>query len=184
MRILYFTRDYTPHDYRFLSALAKTEYKVYYLHLEQQAYPNEDRPVPSEIELVNWEGGGKPAQWQDGLRLLNSFKDVIRRVKPDIVQAGPIQRSAFLAALSGFRPLISMSWGYDLIRDAQRNSLWGWATRYTLEHSDVMVGLPFPLACRTDASSLFPGEWIWSISLHLRTTSREMPGTVQAWTIP
>jgi glycosyltransferase involved in cell wall biosynthesis len=140
MRILYFTRDYTPHDYRFLSALAKTEHKVYYLRLEQQAYPTEDRAMPPEIELVNWAGGSGPAHWQDGLRLLNSFKEVIRRVKPDIVQAGPIQRSAFLAALSGFRPLISMSWGYDLIRDAQRNALWGWATRYTLQHCAVMVG--------------------------------------------
>ena len=115
MRILYFTRDYTVHDHRFLSALAGTEHKVYYLRLERLGFATDDRSLPPEIELVAWAGGRKPVGWQDGLRLLDGFKDAIRKLKPDIVQAGPIQRSAFLAALSGFHPLISMSWGYDLI---------------------------------------------------------------------
>jgi glycosyltransferase involved in cell wall biosynthesis len=65
---------------------------------------------------------------------------VLRRIQPELVQAGPLQRSAFLVALSGFRPLVSMSWGYDLIQDAHRNALWGWATRYTLQRSAAMVG--------------------------------------------
>ena len=84
--------------------------------------------------------GGRPVRWQDGPRLLSSLKDVLRRVQPDLVQAGPLQRCAFLAALSGFRPLVSMSWGYDLIQDASRNAAWSWATRYTLQHSAAMVG--------------------------------------------
>jgi hypothetical protein len=33
-----------------------------------------------------------------------------------------------------------MSWGYDLIQDAERNALWRWATRFTLRHSAAMVG--------------------------------------------
>ena len=33
-----------------------------------------------------------------------------------------------------------MSWGYDLIHDANTNGLWRWATRYTLKKSDVMIG--------------------------------------------
>ena len=78
--------------------------------------------------------------WRDGPRLLASFKKVLRRIQPDLVQAGPLQRGAFLTAASGFRPLVSMSWGYDLIQDARRNALWGWATRYTLKRSAAMLG--------------------------------------------
>jgi glycosyltransferase involved in cell wall biosynthesis len=33
-----------------------------------------------------------------------------------------------------------MSWGYDLLIDAQRNGFWTWATRYALAKSTVMVG--------------------------------------------
>ena len=140
MRVLYFTRDYTTHDYRFLSALAKTEHQVYYLRLERQGHQLEDRPLPSEIEQVAWSGGNSPARLQDGLRLLSDLNRVIRQVKPDILQAGPLQRSAFLAALTGFHPLISMSWGYDLIHDAHQNAWWRWVTRYTLKHSALMIG--------------------------------------------
>ncbi len=140
MRILYFTRDYTPHDLRFLAKLAKTEHQICYLQLERRGHATEDRPLPPEIEIVHWAGGRGPAGWRDGPRLLADLRRVIRLVKPDLIQAGPLQRSAFLVALAGFRPLVSMSWGYDLLIDANRNALWRWATRFTLKHSDALVG--------------------------------------------
>jgi glycosyltransferase involved in cell wall biosynthesis len=140
MRVIYFSRDYTPHDHRFLSALAKTEHRTYYLRLEQRRNQLEDRSLPEGIELIRWAGGRKPFRWRDVPRLLVDLKKVIRTVKPDIIHAGPIQTAAFLAALAGFRPLVSMSWGYDLLEDARRNVWWGRATRHTLRHSSAMVG--------------------------------------------
>ncbi|HEX9090631.1 MAG TPA: glycosyltransferase family 4 protein [Anaerolineales bacterium] len=139
-RILYFSRDYTPHDHRFLAALAKTGHRIYYLRLEAASNMIEDRPLPAEIEPVQWAGGNHPPTLRDGLGLLSDLRRVIREVKPDLIHAGPIQRSAFLAALTGFRPLVSMSWGYDLLHDARKNPLWTWSTRYTLRHSAAMVG--------------------------------------------
>ncbi len=140
MRILYFSRDYSTHDHRFLSALAQTEHRVYFLRLENGGQVLEDRPLPTGIELVEWAGGKQPAKLKDGLRLLGELKQIIRQIKPDLIQAGPLQRSAFLVALSGFHPLVSASWGYDLLLDANRNAAWKWATRYTLQHSDAFVG--------------------------------------------
>jgi len=140
MRILYFSRDYTTHDHRFLSALAKTEHKVFYLRLEKRGHTLEDRPLPTEIEQIAWKGGQRPAKISHGLRLLADLTRVIQRIRPDLIHAGPIQRSAFLVALSGFKPLVSMSWGYDLIHDAKRNFFWRWATQYTLKRSAALVG--------------------------------------------
>ncbi len=140
MRILYFTRDYTTHDRRFLQALAKTEHQVYFLQLERRGHTLEDRALPVEIEQIPWAGGRSPVRLRDGLRLLLDLKRVLRTVKPDLVQAGPIQRSAFLVALAGYRPLLSMSWGYDLLVDANRNAAWRWATRFTLKRSQSFLG--------------------------------------------
>jgi glycosyltransferase involved in cell wall biosynthesis len=140
MKVLYFSRDYTTHDHRFLSALAGTEHQVYYLRLERSDHQLEDRPLPPQIEQVPWRGGRGPARLKDGPGLLLDLKRVIREVKPDLIQAGPLQRTALLVALAGFRPLVSMSWGYDLLQDADRNVPWRWATRYTLGHSAAMVG--------------------------------------------
>lgn len=140
MRILYFSRDYTTHDHRFLSALAQTEHEIGFLRLERGAHQFEDRVLPPGVTLIPWAGGQTPARFRDGLRLLLGLKKAMRAFKPDIIHAGPIQRSAFLAALSGFRPLVSMSWGYDLLMDAPRNRWWTWATRFTLKRSAVLVG--------------------------------------------
>jgi glycosyltransferase involved in cell wall biosynthesis len=169
MRILYFSRDYTAHDHRFLTSLAQTEHHVYYLRLENLGQVFEERPLPPEIEIIDWAGGTQPARLKDGLHLLDDLKRVIRKVKPDLVQAGPIQRSAFLVALSGFHPLLSMSWGYDLLHDAKRNPFWSWATRYTLTHTDAFLGdcettrkLAIAYGMPKDRTVIFP----WGIDLH------------------
>jgi glycosyltransferase involved in cell wall biosynthesis len=139
-RILYFSRDYTTHDHRFLTALSKTAHQVYYLRLEDSGQMLEDRPLPPGIESVEWAGGHQPAKLRDGVHLFDDLRRVIRQVKPDLVHAGPIQRSAFLVALTHFHPLVSASWGYDLLHDAHINPFWDWATRYTLHYSDAFVG--------------------------------------------
>lgn len=139
-RILYFSRDYTSHDYRFLSALAQTGHQVAFLRLEQRGQTLEARVLPPQVEIIRWKGGCKPARLAAGPGLLLDFRRVVRDFKPDLVLAGPIQRAALLVALSGFQPLISMSWGYDLLVDARRNAIWDWATRFTLKRSAAFVG--------------------------------------------
>jgi glycosyltransferase involved in cell wall biosynthesis len=140
MRILYFSRNYSPHDHRFLSALAQTGHQLYCLHLERRGAQLEDRALPPGVELVTWAGGQAPARLNAGPRLLTSLGGVLRKIKPDLVQAGPLQTAALLAALAGARPLVSMSWGYDLLIDAARGGRWAWATRYALRHSAALVG--------------------------------------------
>ncbi len=140
MRLLYFTRDYTPHDFRFLSSLAQTEHKIYALRLERKGTQKEDRALPPEVTQVPWKGGRKPASFWDGPALLADLQRVIREVRPDLIHAGSIQTGAFLTALSGFSPLVSMSWGSDLLVDADKNKLWQWATRFTLKRTRVLLG--------------------------------------------
>ena len=139
-RVIYFSRDYTNHDLRFLSALAKTDYEVYYLRLERRPHQLEDRPLPLEIRQVKWAGGIKPVGIFDGPNLLFDLRKVIQRIKPDLIHAGPIQRCAFLIALLGFEPLVSVSWGYDLLHEADRNWFWRFATRFTLRRSEILIG--------------------------------------------
>ena len=136
MRILYFSKDYCPHDHRFLSALADSGHQVFYLRLERGPRQTEDRPVPSGIEQISWSGGMRPARLTDGPRLLLELRTIIRRIQPDVVHAGPIQSCALLAALSGAHPLLVMSWGFDLMKDVDRGSLWRWATKYVLKRAD------------------------------------------------
>ncbi len=186
MRLLYFSRDYTTHDHRFLTALAETGHTVFYLRLEQRGHQLEDRPLPPGIEQIHWAGGRSPARFIDGLSLLGDLKRVIREVKPDLIQAGPLQRSAFLVALAGFRPLLSMSWGYDLIFDASRNVFWRWATRYTLKRSAMMLGdceairkLAVSFGLPEERALIFP----WGIDLEHFSPSPDFRPPSRAFTL-
>ena len=140
MRILYFSRSYTTHDRRFLSELAQTPYEVDYLRLQDDCVRYESRPVPERVRELPPLGGGErltsPETW---IKLAPRLEKVLAETRPDLVHAGPVQSCAFLAALAEFRPLVTMSWGSDLLADAFRDGFWTWVTRYTLAHSDMVI---------------------------------------------
>jgi glycosyltransferase involved in cell wall biosynthesis len=136
MRILYFSKDYCPHDFRFLSALADSSHQVYYLRLERGTRQTEDRPVPERIEQIPWSGGQRPVRLSDGPRLLLELQRILNKIRPDVLHAGPIQTCGLLAALAGYHPLLIMSWGFDLMKDVERGPHWRWATKYSLARAD------------------------------------------------
>jgi glycosyltransferase involved in cell wall biosynthesis len=112
---------------------------VFFLQLEAQRRQTEDRPVPKNIQQILWAGRKHEFQWRDLPRLALDFQRLTREINPDLVHAGPIQTCAFIAVLSGFRPILTMSWGYDLVQDADRNGWMRWVTRYTLKRSAFFI---------------------------------------------
>jgi len=102
--------------------------------------------------------------------LKSKFEKVIKEIQPDIIHAGPIQRVASLPALVSFHPLISMSWGFDMLEDAHRNIFWKKITQYVLRRSDWILA-----DCQTVKQTAiefgFPGNRItvfpWGVDLSL-----------------
>ena len=134
-RIVYFSNDYGPHDHRFLSAIRDGGHEPFHVRLERELHQTEDRPVPEDVEIVRWAGGKGRFRWQDLPKYVLSLQHVIRKTQPDLIHAGPIQTCAFIAVLTGFRPILTMSWGFDLMQDADRNRWYGHITRYVLRNS-------------------------------------------------
>ncbi|MBP6211173.1 MAG: glycosyltransferase family 4 protein, partial [Anaerolineales bacterium] len=91
------------------------------------------------VHQVIWQGGREPFKWSNLIKLTLDFRRVVKEIQPDLIHAGPIQTCAFIATLSGFRPLLTMSWGFDLMDDVHRNKWWEWVTRYTLERSTFFI---------------------------------------------
>ncbi|MBV6400380.1 MAG: Glycosyltransferase Gtf1 [Anaerolineales bacterium] len=135
MKVIYFSKNYTPHDHRFLYSLSQTEHEIFFLQLEATTRQTEDRPVPANVEQILWAGGRSEFRWRDVPRLTFDLRRVIKEIQPDLIHAGPIQNCAFLVALSGFRHLLAMSWGYDLVMDAEKSVWMRRVTSYTLRRS-------------------------------------------------
>ncbi len=133
MRVLYFTNGQSPHDLRFTGALAQTQHAIYVLCMEGIS-----SGWPANVNLVPWTPAGKG--WRGLLRQVSQLKKVIQSFKPDLIHAGPIQGPALRAALLGFHPMVTMSWGFDLLRKSDNNWLWRKVTGYVLQRTDVLVG--------------------------------------------
>ena len=106
----------------------------------------------------------------------------------DNENAGPIQTCAFIAVISGFRPILSMSWGFDLMKDVERGAWWRFATRYTLKRSafftsDAAVTREKAVAFGMDPSRtvVFP----WGVDLeHFSPAPRDFPpGASEGFTL-
>jgi glycosyltransferase involved in cell wall biosynthesis len=137
VKIIYFTLDYSVHDHRFLSALAKGKNEVYLLRLEPSHSLKDS--LPDRVKEIAWRPRGKRARWFAYSSYSNALQHIIDEYHPDVIHAGPIQRVAYIAARSGFHPLISMSWGSDLLIEADRNGFLKSITRTTLKRSDILI---------------------------------------------
>jgi len=122
-----------------LTALGSTNHDVHWLRLRKADIVQEERPIPENIQVVNWRKSGRKPTWLEYSRLSRDFRNAVLAINPDIIHAGPIQRVALLPALSGCHPLLSMSWGFDMLEDADRNNLWKWITYFVLKHSDWLA---------------------------------------------
>jgi L-malate glycosyltransferase len=139
VRVLYFTKDYTPHDHRFLSALAETEHEIFSLRLEKRGVERESRPLPTGVNPVRWAGGCRPVEREEYPTMVHDLVTVLEAVRPEVVHAGSVQSAALLTAMAGFRPLVTMSWGYDMLMDAESDPQLRQDTLFTLENSDSFV---------------------------------------------
>ncbi len=135
MRILFFSLGYSTHDHRFLKSISEAGHEVFFVQLEGNKRQVEDRSVPEAVNQVHWKGGRRPFRWLDLPALALDFRRLTRQIKPDLIHAGPIQTCALIAILSGFYPVLTMSWGFDLMEDVYRGRIWEWATRYALKRS-------------------------------------------------
>ena len=114
-------------------------HEVFWFRLEGGERLQEERALPDGVTVVQWKGMRRKQTWLDYPRLKRAFVRVLETVQPDVVHAGPVQRVALLAALNDFHPLITMSWGFDMLQDAERNIFWRMITRYALNKSDWLI---------------------------------------------
>ena len=117
MRVLYCSQGQAVHDRRFLRAIRDQGHDVTYLRLGGERM---DGALPDETHEVQ------------------ALRSAVRSFQPDVIHAGPVQRGSFLTAVLGFGPLVTMSWGSDILMDA-RSGAGRMAAEYTLARSSAFL---------------------------------------------
>jgi glycosyltransferase involved in cell wall biosynthesis len=136
--VVYFSEDFGPHDHRFLQALSLAGQEVHFVRLHESHEARQDEGVPPGVRLPEvWAGRGR-IEWWRFPGAARQLRRALGELRPDVVHAGPVQRPALLAALAQAHPLLTMSWGSDLLWQA-RSGPGRWAARYVLARSDVLA---------------------------------------------
>lgn len=164
MKVLYFTRDYSPHDERFLTALGLTGYDVHYLRLE----PKQAVTPPQGVKEVSFPVEELNSTFSVAGRAI-ALSHILDVMNPDVIHAGPLHGPAYITALTGFPRLVSMSWGADILHDGERSVSTRKKIRQSLDHSSVFVCDCLAVAEKAVDDYSFPSERIfrfpWGVDL-------------------
>lgn len=140
MRVLFFSRTYTLHDRRFLAALTGAGHAVDFLPLIPAPDYARENPLPAGVRLIEWSNTPPRSDAPDDLvELVPQLSRIIEETAPDVLHAGPVPTCGYVAALTGFRPLISMSWAYDILVDIERDQAKAAAAQRALAGSDFLI---------------------------------------------
>jgi glycosyltransferase involved in cell wall biosynthesis len=77
------------------------------------------------------------------LPVLLQTQRIVRRVRPDILHAHFVHQYGWLAALTGFHPLVLTAWGTDILQlpRASRTGLGRYLTRMALRKADALTAI-------------------------------------------
>lgn len=125
-------------------------------------------PTLKGVTSVPWKGIKGAFRLAKSAQLITDLKVLLKNLQPDLIHAGPIHDVAFVVAQTGFHPLMTMSWGFDLMKDVDSNPMNRWQTKYTLKRSDSLA-----VDCQSAAEKAmilgFPPERIckfpWGVDL-------------------
>ena len=140
MKVLYFTRDYTPHDFRFLKAIRENGDDVWYMRLEtRNVY--ESRALPEGVHTVDWAFGKEPFDLERNAQAaIAAFRVVFEQLGPDVVHSGPLTDCSWIAAKAGVHPHTAMSWGFDLGREIETLPGARERAQFALSQADWFLG--------------------------------------------
>lgn len=140
MRVLYFTRDYTPHDFRFFNAMLDNGFEVWYMRPGKHT-DFEVRPIPEGIHPVDWSfGKNQENVLEHEEAVIAELQRVFNELKPDVVHSGPLTDTSYLTAKAGLHPHCAMSWGFDLGREIETSDSFRENARFALSQADWFIG--------------------------------------------
>lgn len=141
MRICYITGAGSIHTQRWVNYFARKGHEVHLI--SPGGNSSDSSKVSDKIHLYPLSPVA-PRIWPvskylSALLWVVQARRLVRKIKPDIVDAHYITVNGYLAVASGFHPLVLMAMGSDILIDSKRNLLWRMLTKYALRQADLVI---------------------------------------------
>ena len=140
MRICYVANAASIHTQRWLNYFAQRGHEV---HLISWQFAGGGGGLDERIGTHRL-GGLAPGRWEiskypSSILRLFQIRRLLKKIKPDILDAQYIGMNGCLAALSGFHTLVLGAWGSDVFITPKRNPLFRFLVKNALKRADVVI---------------------------------------------
>jgi len=132
LKIAYLSRGGDVYDRRFLEMLVARAYKPYLI-----SYFGKNVVKVAGVENFHYDP--KALFRFRGLRtvrIAQHLRQLLRRLKVDLLHSTWVPDHGFFGALSGFHPTLSMPWGSDLLLKPKESAVARWKAWFTLRQAD------------------------------------------------
>ena len=117
-RLLYVSMGHGVHDRRFIECAQESGWEVTALRCD-----GEDNAALSRVKLSNWIGNKDSISRINQKVFRSEFKKIVNRVKPNLIQVGPLSTAAAVLDEKLGIPVLAVSWARDLLYDVHE-SVW------------------------------------------------------------
>jgi glycosyltransferase involved in cell wall biosynthesis len=142
MRICYVADGASIHTQRWVNYFAGEGHEVHLICWK--LIPGYDENIRIHLLTRLAPGIWRLSQYFSFLLWIVQVRRLVSKIRPDIVDGHFITVYGFLAACSGFHPLIVSAWGSDMLVQPGRNPLSKFTARYASRKADIVICL-FPV---------------------------------------
>ena len=137
MKICYVADGASIHTQRWVNYFAKKGHEVHLICWKLMPGYNENVHIHLLTRLAPkiWAA----SQYLSALLWVFQTRRLINKIKPDIVHGHFITVYGFLAAFSGFHPLVVSAWGSDVLIHPKRNFFLKAIIKYVLKKADIVT---------------------------------------------
>jgi glycosyltransferase involved in cell wall biosynthesis len=124
--------------------------------------------LPQGVKEVRWHDSPERAQ-KGVFSKVKDLQRIIEEIQPELIHAGPLTDCGLLAAGSGFQPLVSMSWGSDILATENWDFRKKKILHRTLKQSTVLIGDCDAVKNKAITMGFVPDRIVtfpWGVDLH------------------
>lgn len=134
MKICFLGDASSVHMHKWINFFKSINWEVYVISFREYQMDGVKIINLGETHSVNSNGGN----FQYLLRL-SKIKNIIKDIKPNLINAHYITSYGFIAALTKNRPLVLSAWGTDILVTPRKNLLYKLITKYALKKADLIT---------------------------------------------
>lgn len=169
MRVLFLVSCVTDHDEKFVRNLSAAGYETRIFSFHARRVDDRLATLPHiSVDAIPLRVLPR-AQRLLPVHLLPRLRASIREFRPDVMHSGNTWNESFLAALSGFHPLLVMPYGSDVLLDTQRHPWFAYANRKVFRAADWVTVDAEHVKRKVIADFAYPAERItiipWGIDV-------------------